>query len=93
MKVYVSSGEIAILAGRAGHWRNTVTDALVNLLSGQSGVVGFLAVIVAMAVVAISVLWRALQKERSRTSTLVDKMLEMSAETAIIIERITGRGK
>ncbi len=68
-------------------------DALVELLSGQAGVVGLLAAVVVMSIAAVSVVWRALQKERKRTSALVDKMLEMSSQTATMVERITGRGK
>ncbi len=41
--------------------------------------------------VAMAYLWRALKEERLRGEDLVEKMLEMSTEAAIMVERITGR--
>lgn len=68
-------------------------DALVKTLSGEYGSFGTVAFMAVVGGIAVTVLWRALQKERLRSQDLVDKMLAMSSETATIIERITGRGK
>lgn len=67
-------------------------EGVADLLSGQYGMTGIAGGLLALMMTGIVVLWRALVRERKRTSELVDKMLEMTAHTAIMIERITSRG-
>jgi len=47
--------------------------------------------IIGVLLVVLSKVWKALQNERRRSDNLVDKMQEMSRETATMIERITSR--
>ncbi len=67
-------------------------ESIADLLSGQYGMTGVVGGLYGLMMTGIVVLWRALVRERKRTSELVDKMLEMTAHTAIMIERITRRG-
>lgn len=68
-----------------------MTDLLEKLLSGELNTAAFLAAIVALDWIAICALWWALYKERTRGVDLVNKMLDMTSQTTIMIERITGR--
>ena len=54
----------------------------------EMGVCGF---IVALMLVALYKVWQALQLERLRSENLVGKMYELSKETVVMIERISGR--
>jgi len=47
--------------------------------------------VIAALLLSVWILWRALQQERERTKDLVALMFGQSKETAIIIERISGR--
>ena len=47
--------------------------------------------VIAILLISVIILWRALQQERERGKELVDLMLGQSQETAAMIERITGR--
>lgn len=60
-----------------------ITEQLASM--GGSGAV------IATLLVAIVVLWRALQQERGRCEDLVALMMEQSKENVTIIERIAGR--
>lgn len=62
--------------------------SLVFAVLKSSGIPG--AVVLVLMVTNI-VLWRALGAERVRSQTLVDKMLIMSQEVSVMIERIAGR--
>ena len=67
-------------------------ESIADLLSGQYGMTGIVGGLLGLMLLGIGTLWRALTRERKRTSELVDKMLEMSAQTATMIERIMSRG-
>jgi len=64
-----------------------VTDFTLQQLS-DLGSCGFIS---GCLIVALFTVWKALQKERKRCETLVDKMQELSRETNTMIERITSR--
>ncbi len=64
-----------------------VSDFTVQQLTDM----GFCGFVIGCLFVALYALWKALQKERKRCEVLVDKMHELSRETNIMIERITGR--
>jgi len=64
---------------------------LSSIITNQLGSMGLAGMVIAILLVAVVVLWRALQQERGRCKDLVDLMLEQSKETATMIERITGR--
>jgi hypothetical protein len=66
-------------------------DSLVNILFGQLENMGFAGLVIIAQFIAINHLWRAMREERRRSEHLVDKMLEMTSDASIMIERITGR--
>ncbi len=68
-----------------------MTELLNSLLSGELNRTTLLGAVIALDWIAISALWWALYKERQRGEDLVNKMLDMTTQTAIMIERITGR--
>lgn len=54
----------------------------------QLGLAGFVITVLALALIA---LWRAFRQTQRRCDELVDKMIEMSRETNIMVERVTRR--
>ena len=62
-----------------------------TIITEQLSSMGLAGMVIAILLVAVIALWRALQQERERCESLVDLMLEQSKETATMIERITGR--
>ncbi len=66
-------------------------ETLITILFGQAENAGAAMLVIVSQYVAIAYLWRALREERDIGKELVNKMLEMSAEAATMVERITGR--
>ena len=64
-----------------------VVDFSMKQLS-EMGVAGF---IVGGLLAALYVIWKELLAERKRCEDLVGKMQDLSKETLIMIERVTGR--
>ena len=62
-----------------------------SIITEQLSSMGLPGMVIAILLVAVIALWRALRQERSRCEDLVDLMMEQSRETALMIERITGR--
>lgn len=52
---------------------------------------GLPGLVIAVLLLGIFVLWRAYQQALGRNKQLSDRMLDMSKEVVIMIERITGR--
>lgn len=65
--------------------------AFVEIIIEQISNLGVSGAIIAGLLYTTAKLWNALQKERRRTNILADKLHELSKETAIMIERVSGR--
>lgn len=62
-----------------------------DFVLGQLANLGFSGVVIGFLGFCIVALWRKLTTATERNDYLVDKMIMISGETSVMLERITGR--
>lgn len=62
-----------------------------DFVLGQLANLGFSGVVIGFLGACIIALWRKLSAATERNDYLVDKMIMISSETSVMLERITGR--
>lgn len=65
--------------------------AFLDVIIEQLSAMGVSGAVIAGLLYVVFQLWSSLKAERHRTTNLAEKLYELSKETAIMIERVSGR--